>query len=859
MTSADLLRRPARARRALAAERYTLSILSCAIVLSAPSVWAQPQPAQDSQDNIQFNPGFLEINGSQPADLSLFSQGNRVVPGVYRVDVRVNQIQQDSQQIRFEGAADVDAQPCLTRSQLAAWGVNEKAFPAIAVASENACVNLEEIIPDSKIVYDAASQVLSISIPQAAMINVARGSVSRDRWDDGINAGMLNYQLNYANNTGGNGSNAQSGNSYFGSLRGGVNLGPWQLRHFSTYNRDMTGASRWRAIETNLQRDVRSVRGRVLLGDGTTPSNLFDGIQFRGVQISSDDQMLPDSLQGYAPVIRGIAQSNAKVTVRQNGYIIYTKYVAPGPFAIDDLYPTASSGDLEVVVTEANGRETRFVQPFSAVPTLLREGVWRYSATSGKYRSGYNRATQPFFSQVTVARGLPAGFSAYGGAIGANVYQSGLAGIGKNLGDFGALSFDATHARSRAEDNVWRSGQSYRMLYAKSFAPTGTDFRILGYRYSTPGFRTFSETAEPGGFSADGSRYEIRRYGRRSRIEGQISQQLGTLGYAYVTARNETYWQGGPAEKTLQLGYNTTWRRVAIGAYFNYAKTAAAPASRQIMLTLQIPIGSSKATAQYSLTSSDGGRVDNQATLFGTGFDDNRLGYSVTAGQTNQGIGANGSASATYQGQMAQVDVGRSQGRGYGQTTVGLQGGMLVHGGGVTMSQSLGETVALVDAPGAKGVGVDGYTAVRTDVAGRTVVPYVQPYRVNRLALQTEDLGTNVDVSNAAVEVIPTRGAVVLANYNTTIGYRVMLHIHDARGHFPPFGSLIDDDAGKEVGVVGQDGQAFIAGAAEQGVIHVRWGDGAGMRCEASFTLKKPIDESAQFQRADAVCASLID
>ena len=41
--------------------------------------------------------------------------------------------------------------------------------------------------------------------------------------------------------------------------------------------------------------------------------------------------MLPDSLSGYAPTIRGVAQTNARVTVRQNGYIIYSTYVPPGP------------------------------------------------------------------------------------------------------------------------------------------------------------------------------------------------------------------------------------------------------------------------------------------------------------------------------------------------------------------------------------------------------------------------------------------------------------------------------------------------------------------------------------------------
>ncbi|KYF17681.1 hypothetical protein AIZ04_25550, partial [Salmonella enterica subsp. enterica serovar Typhimurium] len=75
---------------------------------------------------------------------------------------------------------------------------------------------------------------------------------------------------------------------------------------------------------------------------------LFDSTQFRGVQLASDDRMLPDSERGFAPVVRGVANSNAKVRISQNGLTIYETTVAPGAFEIDDLYPTGYGGDLIV-------------------------------------------------------------------------------------------------------------------------------------------------------------------------------------------------------------------------------------------------------------------------------------------------------------------------------------------------------------------------------------------------------------------------------------------------------------------------------------------------------------------------------
>ena len=55
---------------------------------------------------------------------------------------------------------------------------------------------------------------------------------------------------------------------------------------------------------------------------------------------------MPDSQRGYAPVVRGIAQTNARVRIEQNGSLIYETTVPPGEFAIDDIYPPAMAAIL---------------------------------------------------------------------------------------------------------------------------------------------------------------------------------------------------------------------------------------------------------------------------------------------------------------------------------------------------------------------------------------------------------------------------------------------------------------------------------------------------------------------------------
>lgn len=159
-------------------------------------------------------------------------------------------------------------------------------------------------------------------------------------------------------------------------------------------------------------------------------------------------------------MVRGIARTNAQVVIRQNGYVIYQSYVAPGAFEITDMYSTGGAGDLYVTVKEADGSEQHFTVPFASLPVLQREGRLKYAITGGQYRSYDNSVEKTPFSQMTAIYGLPKGFTLYGGLQESSKYQSLATGLGKNMGDLGAVSVDVTQAWSKPQDEAKTSGQS---------------------------------------------------------------------------------------------------------------------------------------------------------------------------------------------------------------------------------------------------------------------------------------------------------------------------------------------------------------------------------------------------------------
>lgn len=796
-----------------------------------------------------FNPALLELDNpfQRGVDLTVFEDGDTQAPGKYRVDVYLNGEMIDTQDLDFtlqRTATGKDTlQPCLSNGMLESMGVKVDSFPAIKAAG--LCVNLSHAIPQASANFRFNQQRLDLSIPQAALNLVARDYVSPDKWDHGVPALLANYSFSGANNWA-RSKNSTDSNSYFLNLRAGLNLGAWRLRNYSTWNRGNDGESHWNSINTYLQRDIIVLKSQLVLGDSTSPSEVFDSVPFRGAQMASDDDMLPDSMKGYSPVVRGIARSNAQITIRQNGYIIYQSYVAPGAFEIKDLYPTAGSGDLNVTIQEADGSEQNLVVPFASVPVLQREGRLKYSITSGQYRSSTKSVDDTPFTQGTAIYGLRWGATIYGGVQAASKYQAISLGWGQNMGGLGAVSTDVTQAWAKPENAEKDKGQSWRLRYGKNFVETGTNFSLASYRYSTQGFYTLQETLNTY------THGHVSPYldHKKSRAELTLSQNLwqgaGSLSLSLIS---EDYWNDNRRNQSASVGYNNSWNSISYGLNYTYSKNGydsngnRANYNDQIFaFNISVPLSKwlPNSYTTYNLNTSRNGTTSNTVGVNGTALPNGNLNYSVSQGYTSQGRGANGNASLDYRGGWGQVNVGYGYDHDQQRLNYGVQGGVLVHENGLTLSQSLGETVALVKAPGAKDVSVMNQTGVTTDWRGYAVVPYATAYRKNYVALNTTTMPDDVDMTLTSQTVIPTRGAVVRANFKPNIGQRVLMTLLMQGGSPVPFGATVSYADGQNASIVGDSGQVYLTGMAGSGTLNVKWGNSSAQHCQVSYRLAEP-------------------
>ncbi|EPU3540968.1 fimbria/pilus outer membrane usher protein, partial [Escherichia coli] len=232
--------------------------------------------------------------------------------------------------------------------------------------------------------------------------------------------------------------------SYNGTT--GANFGAWRLRadYQGSLNRT-TGSgqggtdSQFTWSRFYLYRAIPRWRAKLTLGEDFINSAVFSSWRYTGARLESDERMLPPKLRGYAPQISGIANTNARVVVSQQGRVLYDSTVPAGPFTIQDL-DSSVRGRLDVEIIEQNGQKKTFQVNTAYVPYLTRPGQVRYKLVSGRSR-GYEHTTEgPVFMAGEASWGISNKWSLYGGGIVAGDYNALAVGLGRDLNEFGTVS-----------------------------------------------------------------------------------------------------------------------------------------------------------------------------------------------------------------------------------------------------------------------------------------------------------------------------------------------------------------------------------------------------------------------------------
>ncbi|CAH6675756.1 hypothetical protein FBBNIHIM_26370 [Pseudocitrobacter vendiensis] len=415
-----------------------------------------------------------------------------------------------------------------------------------------------------------------------------------------------------------------------------------------------------------------------------------------------------------------------------------------------------------------------------------------------------------------------------------------MLGVGQGLGMLGAVSIDVAHAETHFNSEEKQAGQSWRARYSKRFDTTGTSMTLAGYRYATDGYYDFDEAS---------NNYYMRKRSNhsvlKSRAQLNLSQNMGPLGAMSLSANQLEYWGADTRSRSIAGSWSKTFSGASVNLNQSQNKSGRTGKIDNVTsVSVSLPLGkwlsgnSNSIRMSNSFTRTDTGSSSVNSTLTGTMLEGRNLAWAVSQARSKQASGNTSNSTAlsgTYQGGLATMNLGYSDFYGESQRiNWGVQGAAVIHPYGVTLSPPLseGSSYALVRAPGAQNVKVQNKTGLITDARGYAVVPSIMAYRENSITLDTSTMDEGVDLIQPVKKVIPTREALVLMDYETSVGYRTLLTLMH-KGQSVPFGATVN--AGESSGITGEGGQVYMTGLTDGAKLSVILP--GGKSCNSSFKL----------------------
>ncbi|WP_266168865.1 fimbrial biogenesis usher protein [Dyella subtropica] len=813
--------RPVLLRQPLAAAISSMLLALCSMEASATDT------ESTTKTRASFDTRTLQARGIDPKVAEYFSEAPRFREGTHTVTLILNGAKLGLVDATF----DENGQLCFDRALLEKAKLRETALVNPSSASDTAnasgCYDFAATYPTTKVTLNPAQDEVALLVPTEAfqpggydLANAATGGA----------AGLLNYDLlGQSTRTSG-----QSSRYLYASTEVGANAGDWIMRSRQVYTSN-DDRSRFEHVYAYAQRTFTSHKAIFQAGQINITSPLFTGAPISGVQIIPEGAL---AAQGSGPVVEGVAQSDARVDVRQAGALIYSTRVPAGPFALNDIPLLNGRTDLEVTVVEGDGAERKFIVPMASLnaSSLPRTG---YSLAAGKVRniSGIE-STQPVVATAAGSWVVSKSTVASGGVMGGRGYQALGLGVDSKVATSTIVS--ARNTLSNASKDNARGVQTSFAINANL---TGSLSAGASATFQTKGYRDLLDTTY-GDFGAFGS----------SRYKSQFT---GTLGWSHPT------WGGLNLSYSSVQTFNGTTTGRFVGSWGKTFRHASVSASLETELgssgqhttrhngnafyvNVNIPLGS-RNLRTYVNQRDD--RLRTGATLSEKVND--TMNYRVAAEGGDGGTDLTGNVALTPR--YTQINLGAGH-YGSGSTSFfgQFRGGVALHDGGVTASPyPIQDTFGVLSVGDLSGVKVTTpYGPVWTDPWGKAVIPQLPAYKSSRVEVITKTLPRNVDIKNGFKTIEAGRGSVIDVQFDIVKTRRVLVTAIDDQGHPLAKGSSVMGPDNTFVTTVVDDGQLFLANAMNSEGLKVFLPD--GKQCALNVTLPEKADEHAYYENAIA-------
>ncbi|OAT46553.1 outer membrane fimbrial usher protein [Proteus hauseri ATCC 700826] len=767
------------------------------------------------------NASSLYLYSLPNVDAKLIAQlvENQQLAGTYPTTLFVNNRKKFTKNIIFDNV-DGKLTPKLSIEDLINLDINTDFYNIQSNSTEP--LSLNEIGISFNDIFSTKS--LYLTIPQKGITNNRINLPNKSLWDNGINALFSHYD-------------------YFGSYQknrdiiheinfnSGINLGSVRIRSNSKYI--YNGHNNQIKIKTLYAYQQLDSLSSLIYGGKFTPTNrLLASENIMGVQLISNNLLSSHSLYANKPIIEGIAETYALVSVKQQDRIIYETSVPPGPFVLNAL-PTTGSSELTLEIKEADGRIKKSTHYFTMMPNQLNTNHYQYNLVAGYSQQSYYKkkdSQHPYFLGE-FAYGINQKITSYAAFRKKTEHHTYLAGLIFSLGELGGLAADVSYL-----DN---SHIKYRIRYNKIFTSTKTSLTLssLYYKYNKPHENKLLKNAPEKKYTLSISQPFIN--------VGHLS--LSYYYFSYLTDKNS---------HTIDTTFSSYIKNINYSIKYKYNKKNN---DNHFSFYFQLPLFNHRNTYHWinNQFSYNNNHYSNNTRFGGSFSPHSEFNYSI--GYRNKfspkNKSHNYSASMQYKGnyQSYRISGSHSSNNQFYHLNFGVSGAFLIHNGGVTLSPYLGKTFVLVDTQGFSGIKTDYSTKFKTDNFGYLILPNISPYKINKITLQSSTLPKYSEATHYTKSIVPTLGAISKITFPLKINKKVLFQ---STSEIPFFATTTAFDSQNNMiaqSFVSDNNRIFFSGLSEVGWIKVKWGDEQHQQCQFNYDISNEMKVDTLIKK-DIVC-----
>ncbi|GLQ89819.1 fimbriae usher protein [Dyella flagellata] len=554
-------------------------------------------------------------------------------------------------------------------------------------------------------------------------------------------------------------------------------------------------------------------------GDAITSSLAWSrSIRFAGFQWRSNFALRPDLVTFPLPVLTGSALVPSSLDLYVNNMQHFNVQVPSGPFVVNEVPGITGGGNATLITRNALGQTVTLSMPIYIDTQMLAKGLSSYSMEVGFLRRDYGIASFDYDPHLAGSGSWRQGLSdaltveAHGEATD-HLFNAG-AGALVRLGADGVVNGAIGFSAGRLAGTQLSVG--YQWL-EPHYAIDAQSIRTFGH-YGDLAARD----GAPVPTHTDRLTVSLPFFGNQNFALSYIGSKLPQV----------------QASRIVSLTYGLSLRHslsVNLSAYRDIYQHA----SRGVFLN--VSLGLDDHVSLNAVVGSQGGRAYNNLQAFRPVDYAGGWGWGLQTGQFNQ-MGFH-QAQLQYLGNAGQLTGIVQNYAGHTTASFDALGSIVLMDGDVQFSRRIYDGFALVSTNGVAGVPVlhENRLLGHTDDSGHLLVPDLNSYQANRIAIDTSALPVDMRIDTTAMVVVPQVQSGVLGRFTITRYAAASILLHDEAGKPIPAGTRVHHVESGSDTIVGYDGLTFVNEL--QASNHLQL-DGVAWHCTVTFPYKPPTDHA---------------